>query len=122
MSPKKVNISFSKEFFQKYIADFAEIEEADTVDNYFSDDDSENVINKIFEKCKIKKVERQLLLIIFYSIIRINEKESVYYRCATRPCPVSATILQGLVRMNHNENCHDCLSNGDIKLMRAKLN
>jgi hypothetical protein len=35
---------------------------------------------------------------------------------------VSATILQGLVRMNHNENCHDCLSNGDIKLMRAEEN
>ncbi len=24
--------------------------------------------------------------------------------------------------MNHNENCHDCLSNGDIKLMRAEEN
>jgi hypothetical protein len=42
--------------------DFAEIEEADTVDNYFSDDDSENLINKIFEKCKNKKGREAIII------------------------------------------------------------
>ncbi|CAF1003917.1 unnamed protein product, partial [Brachionus calyciflorus] len=73
-----------------------------------------------YENCINRKGGAAILIDNYiFNYHSYNEDEgSEHWRCANRPCKVSATTRDGLARLNGKEHMDDVLTDIDIKMMR----